>query len=154
MLFTGDSAEMKYLPKLTACLVFLLLLGNLLTSAQTQASRPPKLIRDTDVAEGKENTETATPKTPNPKLAEQNVKIGNYYLKMKNYAAASQRFLEAIEYQQDSMPAYQGLIRSYEKNGDIAKAIAACKTFLDKNPDSPKAIEFRDVLAKLEKSSK
>ena len=47
--------------------------------------------------------------------------------------------------------AYDGLVRAYEKNGEIRKAINACKGFLEKNPDSPKASEFRKKLAKLEK---
>ena len=145
---------MKYSSIWTVCLISLLLLGNLPSLAPSQEPREPRLIRDTDIAEGKEDEETATAKEPNPKLAEQSVTIGNYYLKMKNYVAAIQRFLEAIEYQPDSIQAYQGLVRGYEKNGDVRKAIAACKSYLDKNPDSPKASEFRSKLAKLEKSSK
>jgi tetratricopeptide (TPR) repeat protein len=150
----GDSAEMKIPSRLIACLFSLLMLWNLPSAVLSQSPREPKLIRDTDVAEGKDKTEMATAKEPNPKLAELNVNIGNQYLKMRNYAAATQRFLEAIEYQTDLVTAYQGLIRSYEKNGDSLKAIAACKTFLDKNPNSSKAAEFRARLAKLEKASK
>ena len=154
MQHTSDSAKMKLPSIITACFACLLLLWNFAFVVFPQSSREPKLIRDTDVAEGVEKTEAATAKEPNPKLAADNVNIGNYYLKMKNYAAAAQRFLEAIEYKADLIPAYDGLIRSYEKNGDISKAIAACKTFLDKNPDSPKASDFRSRLAKLEKSSR
>jgi tetratricopeptide (TPR) repeat protein len=138
----------------TASFVCFLLLWSPASNVYSQAPREPKLIRDTDVAEGVEKADAAAPKEPNPKLAEQNVNIGNYYLKMKNYAAAAQRFLEAIEYKSDFIPAYDGLVRSYEKDGDIPKAIAACKTFLEKNPGSPKASDFRSRLAKLEKTAK
>ncbi|HTY63275.1 MAG TPA: tetratricopeptide repeat protein [Acidobacteriota bacterium] len=132
-------------------LLILLLFCALSAVARAQASREPQLIRDTDVAEGKDEIEKPTVKEPNPKLAEQNITIGNYYLKQQNYAAAILRFLEAIEYKKDSYQAYDGLIRAYEKNGEIPKAIDACKGFLDKNPDSPKAPDFRNRLARLEK---
>jgi tetratricopeptide (TPR) repeat protein len=144
---------MKISPKLVASLTFLLLFWNLPSAVFSQAPREPKLIRDTDVAEGKESVEATAAKEPNPKLAKENVNIGSFYLKQKNYAAAAQRFLEAIEYQPDLAQAYDGLIRSYERNGEILKAIAACKSFLEKNPDASKAPEFRSKLAKLEKAS-
>ena len=148
-----DAANMKISQSAPARTFLLLLFCALSAVARPQASQEPRLIRDTDIAEGKEETEKPIVKEPNPKLAEQNITIGNYYLKQQNYAAAIQRFLEAIEYKKDSIQAYEGLIRAYEKNGEILKAIDACKGFLGKNPDSPKASEFRNKLAKLEKQS-
>jgi tetratricopeptide (TPR) repeat protein len=145
---------MKPLEKSTVFLVFIcLLFGS--TSLILAQTGEPKLIRDTDVAEGKDATaEAAIPKEPNPALAVQNVNIGNYYLKQKNYAAAIQRFLEAIEYQLDSLKAYDGLAEAYEKNGQIQKALTAYNDFLKKNPDSPKAKQFQSRLTKLEKKTK
>ena len=138
---------------MSSWLLFLLLLSSLSTAADAQSSQEPRLIRDTDIAEGEEKTETPVVKEPNPKLAERDVAIGNFYMKKKNYAAAIQRFLEAIEYNKDSAQAHDGLVRAYEKNGEIRNAINACKVFLEKNPDSPKASEFRKKLAKLEKQA-
>jgi outer membrane protein assembly factor BamD (BamD/ComL family) len=123
------------------------------SSIQAQ-SREPRLIRDTDVAEGKDASASQAPKEPNPVLALQNLNIGNYYLKQKNYAAAIQRFLEAIEYQVDLLKAYDGLTEAYEKNGEIQKAVTIYKDFLTKNPDAPKIDQFRSRLAKLEKKIK
>ena len=91
-------------------------------------------------------------KEPDPKLCEQSISIGDFYYKKKNYAAAIRRYLDAIEYQPDSARAYDALARAYEKQGDLDKAIAAYKQFINKNPDSPKSPEFRARLAKLEKS--
>jgi outer membrane protein assembly factor BamD (BamD/ComL family) len=144
---------MKISQSMSSWLLFLLLFSSLSAAADAQSSQEPRLIRDTDIAEGEEKTETPAVKEPNPKLAERDVTIGNFYMKKKNYAAAIQRFLEAIEYKKDSPQAYEGLIRAYEKNGEIRNAINACKGFLEKNPDSPKASEFRKKLAKLEKQS-
>jgi hypothetical protein len=57
--------------------------------AQPQVSRKPALIRDTDVAEGKEDAKEIKVKEQNPALAEQNLKIGNFYYKQKNYSKIS-----------------------------------------------------------------
>lgn len=142
---TFQSLTPWYLPLILAC--------TLSAAFAAPALQAPKLIRDTDIAEGKDETEVPAVKEPNPKLAEQYITIGNFYLKQQNYAAAIQRFREAIEYKKDSVQAYDGLVRAYEKNGELFKAIDACKSFLEANPDSSKASEFRKKLAKLEKKS-
>ena len=120
-------------------------------AAQSQG-RKPELIRDTDTAEGKDAADTAAVKEPNPTLSEQNLNIGNFYYKKKNYPAAIGRYLEAIEYQPNSARAYDALGRAYEKNDEADKAIAVYKQFIEKNPDSPKLTDFRMKIAKLEKS--
>jgi tetratricopeptide (TPR) repeat protein len=120
-------------------------------SAQFKNSREPALIRDTDVADGKDTTEAPVPKARDPKLAKQNITIGNFYLKKGNFAAAIQRYLEALEYQSDSIQAFEALARAYEKNGEIAKAISTYKSCIEKNPDLPDTHEIRLKLAKLEK---
>ncbi len=118
---------------------------------QSGPSRKPALIRDTAAAEEKEEAEAEPTKEYNPMLAEQNISIGNFYLKRKNYGAAIQRFISALEYQPDSVPAWEALARTYEKSGDRAKAIQTYRDFIEKNPDSPKSAQFRARLAKLEK---
>jgi tetratricopeptide (TPR) repeat protein len=144
---------MKISQSIPASLLFVLLYGTLSAAVIAQSPQGPKLIRDTDIAEGKDETEKPAIKEPNPKLAKESIGIGNLYLKQKNFAGAIQRFLNAIEYKKDSFEAYEGLVRAYEKNGEIFKAINACKDFLEKTPDSPKASEFRKRLAKYEKKS-
>jgi tetratricopeptide (TPR) repeat protein len=140
-------------PILLFCSVFILFSG-LPAAAQSRSARPPELIRDTDAAEAKDSADKPAVKEPNPILSEQNINIGNFYFKKKNYAAAIGRYLEAVEYQPDSASAYDALARAYEKNDEPAKAIAAYKQFLEKNPGSPKSAEFRTKLAKLEKTTK
>ena len=131
----------------------LLLLGLLLPAgAQNRPGKVPELIRDTDAADGKADVPDApAKKEPNPALAEQNLNIGNFYFKKKNYEAAIGRYLEAIEYQPDSFPAYDALTRAYEKTGDMEKAARAYREFIGKSPDSPRLSEFRARLAKIEK---
>lgn len=144
---------MKYFQSLHKWLLPFLFFEMLLAGVMAQNSRKPGLIRDTDIAEGKDSAEAAPVKEPNPALAEKNISIGNYYFQKKNYSAAIQRYLEALEYQKDSIPAYESLSRAYEKNGDITKAIQALKTLIEKQPDSPKSSQFRLRLTQLEKKS-
>ena len=119
--------------------------------AQTPSGKRPELIRDTDASEEKADVEKAPAKEPNPALAERDLNIGNFYYKKKNYEAAIGRYLEAIEYQPDSFPAYDALTRAYEKTGDMEKAARAYREFIGKSPDSPRLSEFRARLAKIEK---
>ncbi len=141
---------MKYL--ITASLIFAFMLTwSLPAFSQSRISRKPALIRDTDVAEGKDNTDEVTAKEPNPLLAEQNLNIGNFYFKKRNYDAAIQRYLEAIEYQANYVQAYEALGRAYEKIGDKVNAIKTYKDFIEKNPDAPQCPDFRIRVEKLAK---
>jgi tetratricopeptide (TPR) repeat protein len=116
------------------------------------AAQKPGLIRDTDVADGVETVPEI--KGPDPVLCEKNIKVGDFYYKKKNYVAAIRRYLDAIDYQTNSVRAYESLARAYEKNDEPQKAIAAYKQFIDNNPDSPNVPEFRAKLAKLEKNTR
>ena len=119
--------------------------------AQAPPRKPPVLIRDTGVAEGKTNAEEAVKKEHNPMLAEENIKIGDFYFKRKNYVAAIARYREALEYQPNLYEAHDALGRAYEKNGENQKALAVYESFLKNYPESSKAEEFRSRCAKLKK---
>jgi tetratricopeptide (TPR) repeat protein len=131
--------------------LILLFAGMLSVLASAQNAHKPALKRDTAIADGKEETESAPVKEHNPKLAVQNIDIGNQYFKNENYAGAISRYLEALEYNPDSIPAYAALVKAYEKNGDIAKAVQSLKTLIEKYPGAPKAADYRIHLAQLEK---
>ncbi len=127
-----------------------------LSSVAQPLPQRPELIRDTDVAEGKEDTDVAKPKEYNPLQGEKSYKIGNFYYKKKNYIAAIDRYLEALEYNpklKDAhkalAKAYEKLARDYEKKGEIDKAIDTYEEFISNNPESSKSSEFRTKLAKL-----
>ena len=141
---------MKTLPKILLYTLGLALCLSEPLPAQTPSSRPG-LIRDTEVAEGKEESETEKPKEYNPLSAKNSVNIGNFYLKKKNYIAAVQRYLEAIEYQPDLTEAHEALARAYERNGEIVKAAGVYRDFIRRYPDSPKVGEFKSKLSKIEK---
>jgi tetratricopeptide (TPR) repeat protein len=136
--------------KVTRGVVIAVLLASSCVFSQAQ-SQKPALIRDTDAAEGKEEVAVKKEQVYDPAMAEKTVKIGNYYFKKKNYAAAIERYLEAMQYQPSRAEAYEALGRAYEKNGDIAKALDVYRNFIQQYPDSPKIPAFRSKLAKLEK---
>lgn len=119
-------------------------------AAAQSRPRMPELIRDTDVADNADVSEVT--KEPDPALSEKHLSIGDFYFKRKNYEAAIARYLEAIDYQPDSPRGYDALGRAYEKSNQPAKAIDTYKRFVEKNPDSPKSAEFREKIAKLEKT--
>ena len=121
--------------------------------ARSQGPQKPALIRDTGVAEGIEETEAVPVKEPNPSLAAQNLKIGDFYFKRKNYPAAIERYLDALQYQADSIPLHEALAKAYEKNGDISKAIEILKILIEKNPDTSKSPKIQDKILQLEKKS-
>ena len=149
---TGLEVHMKSLARVLT-LLFLSPTLSLwpVAAQQSPPPRKPALIRDTEKADEKEEADVSHPKEFNPLLAAQNLKIGDFYFKKKNYIAAIQRYMEAIEYQPNLTGAYEALGRAYEKNGDLAKAISSYKDFIQRNPDSPKIAEFRTKLSKLEK---
>ncbi len=117
-------------------------------------SRPgkPALIRDTDAAEGKEEADVPKEKEYSPVLAAKAVQIGDYYFKKKNYDAAVERYLEALQYQPELVDAYEALGKTFEKKGETLKAQEVYRDFINKNPTSPKLAEFKTKLAKLEKT--
>ncbi len=138
------------LERSTTWILITLLAGTVSAFAQTGARRPV-LIRDTDKAEGKDEEKAAAEKPFNPLEADKSLKVGNFYFKNKNYAAAIQRYMEALEYQPNHFDAYEALARAYEKQGSRDKAIRVYRDFLEKYPESSKAKSFREKLAKMEK---
>ena len=136
--------------KTIGCLMLVSLGVGPLWCAQ-DGGRKPALIRDTDQAEGKDEIEAQKPKEYNPIQSEKSLKIGDYYFKRKNYKAAIQRYLEAIDYQPSRTEAYESLGRAYERNGEQDKALEVYKNYLSKNPESPKVADFRNKIEKLEK---
>jgi len=138
---------MRTLVKILSWLLLVLLTLPALAAPQKR----PALIRDTDKAEGKDEEEAAKEKPFNPMEADRVLKVGDYYFKRKNYDAAIQRYMEALEYQPNRFDAYEALGRAYEKQGAREKALRVYLDFLQKYPEAPRAKEFKEKAAKLQK---
>ncbi|MDR1727174.1 MAG: tetratricopeptide repeat protein [Acidobacteriota bacterium] len=119
-----------------------------------RSARKPVLIIDTDLAEEEEGEGGGAGPEPvrerNPLLAKQNLDVGNTYFKRRNYTAAISRYIEAISWQQDSIPAHEALARAYEKVGDLTRAILTLQALIEKNPDSPENKGLRAKIEELE----
>ena len=133
------------------CIVGLLLFSIAVPAQDvTQSARKPVLIRDTDIAEGKE-PEPESAKEPDPARSRENLNIGNHYFKRRNYTAAISRYIDAIKWQENSIPAHEALARAYEKKGDFAEAIQTLEAVIEKNPGSSKNRGFQSKIAGLRK---
>ena len=145
-------AEFVYFKRVSIICIAGVLMFSAAAPAQDvpQPARKPVLIRDTDIAEGRESGPEPA-KDPDPARSRENLNIGNTYFKRKNYPAAISRYLEAIEWQENSIPAHEALARAYEKSGDFSRAIQTLETVIENNPDSPKNKGFRSKIAGLKK---
>jgi tetratricopeptide (TPR) repeat protein len=123
--------------------VFLLLLIPFLISAAPQRQSPgqgtedrrsqgPVLIRDFE--EPGEGEEKVYPH--DPEQARKNLEIGKYYFKRDNYAAAEDRFSEAVKYDRTWPEAYKKLLETYEKLEKYESAVETCRSFAENNPES------------------
>jgi tetratricopeptide (TPR) repeat protein len=128
------------------------ILAAIIPAAPQSRSQKPALIRDTDKAEGKDEEEATKEKPFNPLEADRCLKVGDYYFKRKNYDAAIQRYMEALEYQPNRFDAYEALGRAYEKQGAREKALRVYQDFLQKYPESPRAKEFKEKADRLQRN--
>jgi len=123
---------------------------------QEQPGEAPVIIRDTDIAEGVQAERP--PREQDPREADRNVDVGNFYHGRGNYVGAIGRYLDALEYNPDSdraaaalARAYQSLVGSLASSEDapglIRRAVHTFETYLRNNPDSAR---FDDILEKTE----
>jgi tetratricopeptide (TPR) repeat protein len=122
---------------------FIVLASSLCITAQ---SKRPALIRDTDLAEGKDESEIVLPKEYNPAEAVKNLKVGDFYFRKKNWEGAIERYFEALQYQPDLRQAREKLRRA------CTMSLEQNKDYLRKNPDAPDLAERQQKIARLEKA--
>ena len=94
--------------------------------------------------------DTAEFKPWDPHKAAKDVEVGNYYLKLKNYRAALERFNHALTYKADDAEATFGLAVTQEKLGLLALASKNYSKYLEILPNGPKAKEAREGMERLE----
>lgn len=122
-------------------IAILALLCGVLWAQQKQA--PPK-----EQAPPEED-ETLTAKKEyafNPLKAEDEVKVGGFYLKKGSYKAAASRFLEATKWNPGMAEAYFLLGEAEEKLKDEKAAREAWAKFLELAPDDKRAEEVKKKL--------
>lgn len=120
-----------------------LLFAAVLWAGQPPAAPPPAEPEEEDVT-AKERTYEF-----NPIQAENEIRIGRFYMRRGRWKAAAGRFEEAAKWNPQSAEAYLLLGQAREKMKDLAGARAAFEKFLELAPESKDAAGVRRRLTKL-----
>ncbi|MBL0155698.1 MAG: tetratricopeptide repeat protein [Bryobacterales bacterium] len=118
-----------------------------------QASQPPAPAPTPAPAEPEEEEPSLKPKEYelNPIQAENEIRVGRYYMKKGSFRAAAGRFDEATKWNPASSEAYLMLGEAREKLKDGKGARAAYEKYLEIAPDGKSAEDVKKRLAKLGK---
>lgn len=124
------------------------MLAALIAAALLGAQQPPP---PPPPAEPEEEDVTAKERVYefNPIQAENELKIGRFYMRRGSWKAAAGRFEEATKWNPGFAEAYFLLGQAREKLKDAAGARAAYEKFLELAPDSKQAAQARRRLEKL-----
>jgi tetratricopeptide (TPR) repeat protein len=85
-----------------------------------------------------------------PHKAAKDVEVGQYYLKLKNYRAALERFNHALTYKQNDAEAIFGLAVTQEKLDLLSLAAQNYRKYLEILPNGPKSKDAQDGLKRVE----
>lgn len=107
-------------------------------------------------AEPKEEDESALPRTYefNPIQAENEIKVGRFYMKRGSFKAAAGRFDEASKWNPQSAEAFKLLGEAREKLKDPKAARAAYEKYLELAPEAKDAADIRRRIASLAPSKR
>jgi Tfp pilus assembly protein PilF len=84
-----------------------------------------------------------------PHKAAKDVEVGQWYLKMKNYRAALERFNDALTYKPNDADAIFGLAVTQEKLDLLAKADQSYRKYLEILPNGPRSKEAEEALTRI-----
>jgi cytochrome c-type biogenesis protein CcmH/NrfG len=85
----------------------------------------------------------------NPLQSEKDVRVGNYYLKQRNYRAAVGRYREATRWNERNGEAWLLLGEAAQKSRDLQSAREAYARYLSLAPDAKNAGEVKKKLERL-----
>src|SRR5205807_9311052 len=103
-------------------------------------------------------TDPAPPPAPaeptyDPLRADKSVEIGTFYMKRGNYDAAIERFQDATRFQPKLARPYSLLGEAYERKGEVDKASAAYRKYLEVYRTAPDREKILKHIEKLESQS-
>jgi Tfp pilus assembly protein PilF len=109
-----------------------------------------------DTSGGSAKEEPAAPaedesvlKTWDPHKAAKDVEVGQYYLKLKNYRAALERFNHALTYKPNDAEAIFGLAVTQEKLDLLSLADQSYRKYLEILPNGPKSKDAQEGLKRV-----
>ncbi len=141
--------------RLIVCLIPLLLLflGIPLFGQEGRSGRKPVLIRPDPTADKVEEVEEGPPE-PDPQKAKEHVEVGDFYYKRENYAAAIERYREAIQFNPKWAKAYEKLVGALEKQNAFLEAVKVCEQFVQSSDSSKEVKRFQEWSIKLREKAK
>jgi tetratricopeptide (TPR) repeat protein len=101
-------------------------------------------------ANGTRGPEDAEAYPYDPHRAEKDLEVGNYYLKLKNYRAALERFRDALLYKPGDAEATYGLAVTQERLELLSQAYKSYSRYLEILPDGPRSREAQMAVERLE----
>lgn len=84
-----------------------------------------------------------------PHKAAKDVEVGQWYLKLKNYRAALERFNSALTYKPDDAEAIYGLAETQEKLDLLSLADSNYRKYLSILPNGPRSKEAEEALKRI-----
>jgi Tfp pilus assembly protein PilF len=84
-----------------------------------------------------------------PHKAAKDVEVGQWYLKLKNYRAALERFNSALSYKPDDAEAIYGLAETQEKLDLLSLADSNYRKYLALLPNGPRSKEVEEALKRI-----
>jgi len=141
--------------RLFVCLIplLLLILGSPLFGQESRSRKKPVLIRADPTAEKLEKIEEG-PAEPDPQKAKEHVEIGDFYYKRQNYAAAAERYREAIQFNPKWAKSYEKLIGVLERQNGFVEAVKVCEQFVQSSDSSKEVKRFQEWSVKLKEKAK
>jgi|SRR5215469_2433801 len=88
-----------------------------------------------------------------PHKAQKSVEVGDFYLKRKNYAAAIDRYREALQYKPNDAIATFHLAQALEQDQKFDEARKEYANYLKILPHGPSAADARKALERLQKTA-
>jgi len=111
---------------------------------------------DTDIRPDKDKDESAAPAEDetvlrpwDPHKAAKDVEVGQYYLKLKNYRAALERFNHALTYKPNDAEAIFGLAITQEKLDLLSLSAQNYRKYLELLPNGPKSRDAEEGLKRV-----
>lgn len=108
-----------------------------------------QLLRDEEVSSGDAEVREFHPWDPHK--AAKNVEVGDYYFKLKNYAAAESRYREALLYKDNDAVATFRLAVCLEKMNQPAAAVEEYESYLKILPHGPEAANANKAIGRLKR---
>ncbi len=120
--------------------------------SKPKLDRPP-VSPDTDITEPPIELDTSrkVEYTFSPEKARKEIEVGEFHMRRRNWAAATERFEEALKWNPKSADAWYRLGEAREKKGELAKSVEAYRKYLELGPTGKKSKDVQKAVERVER---